>query len=276
MKKFRKDDITKIENAIPKKIHFVWVGGAEKSELCKKCIESWKMFMPEYELIEWNETNFDMNCCDYIKEAYDAGKWAFVSDAMRTYILKEYGGIYFDTDVELFAKPQGIFDIGEVVLGFDNKFLLSTGVLATVPHHKIFETLWDKYKKIHFVNSDIEETINTKLTFIVMDYIKKRRITNGEYLIGNVKIYPTKYFSDNTITSQVFAVHHFTGTWKRKTELTFWQYIVFVGKFRCLRVLSLCFMGNKSYIRINDWFWREALEKTTKNKKNKRKIYKIL
>ena len=89
---------------IPKVVHYCWFGGNQLPDDAKKCIESWRKFFPEYEIKEWNERNFDVNCCDYVKEAYAAQKWAFVSDYARFWILYHEGGLYFDTDVEL-LKP---------------------------------------------------------------------------------------------------------------------------------------------------------------------------
>lgn len=85
---------------IPKIIHYCWFGGNPLPEDAKKYIESWRKYCPGYEIKEWNESNFDINCCDYVREAYEAKKWAFVSDYARFYILYQYGGLYFDTDVE--------------------------------------------------------------------------------------------------------------------------------------------------------------------------------
>ena len=89
---------------IPKIIHYCWFGGNPLDKLGQKCLDSWKQYFPDYEIKEWNETNFDVNCCQYIKEAYAAKKWAFVSDYARFKILYEQGGVYFDTDVEV-IKP---------------------------------------------------------------------------------------------------------------------------------------------------------------------------
>ena len=86
---------------IPKVIHYCWFGRNEKSDLIKRCIESWQKYCPEYQIIEWNENNFDVNTCEYTREAYLARKWAFVSDYARLKIIFENGGIYLDTDVEL-------------------------------------------------------------------------------------------------------------------------------------------------------------------------------
>lgn len=90
-----------MEKLIPKKIHYCWFGKKEKPELVKTCIESWKIKLSEYEIIEWNEDNFDINSNIFVKEAYECGKYAFVSDYVRVYVLYKYGGIYLDTDVEV-------------------------------------------------------------------------------------------------------------------------------------------------------------------------------
>lgn len=264
-------------NNIPKIIHYVWVGGAEKSEFVLKCINSWKKYMPDYEIIEWNESNFNIDMIDYTREAYNQKKWAFVSDAIRTFVLKEYGGVYFDTDVELFCEPKEIFCKGDVVLGFDTKFLLSTGVMATIPKNEIFEKLWSQYISSHFVDSDEEETINTRLTFIVVDYIGKKKVIDGEYFVKNIKIFPCEYFSNNGKANNkpIFAIHYFAGTWKKKTQLTFLQYIIFASKFKFLSMISI-FLSTKTYIKINDSFWRAALKKTNRNLEKNANIYKIL
>ena len=93
---------------IPKVIHYCWFGGNPLTEEAKKCIDSWKRYCPNYDIKEWNESNFDITLCNYVKEAYEAKKWAFVSDYARLWILYNYGGLYFDTDVEMI---KGIEDL---------------------------------------------------------------------------------------------------------------------------------------------------------------------
>ena len=92
--------ITEESNVIPKKIHYCWFGHIPLPDLALKCIASWKKYLPDYEIIEWNESNYDINVCDYVREAYKAKKWAFVSDYARFDILYRFGGLYFDTDVD--------------------------------------------------------------------------------------------------------------------------------------------------------------------------------
>ena len=89
---------------IPKTIHYCWFGRAPMPDLAHRCIESWHKFMPNYEYKLWNEDNFDINCNKYVKEAYEAEKYAFVTDFVRLYALYSEGGIYMDTDVEV-LKP---------------------------------------------------------------------------------------------------------------------------------------------------------------------------
>ena len=93
-----------MSNQIPKVIHYCWFGGNPKSEIILKCISSWKKFCPEYQIVEWNEQNFDVNAIPFMRDAYRAKKWAFVSDVARLKILYEHGGIYMDTDVELLSQ----------------------------------------------------------------------------------------------------------------------------------------------------------------------------
>lgn len=98
--------------AIPKIIHYCWFGGKELPRDAVECIDSWKKYYPDYKIIEWNEKNFDINICDYVKEAYSERRWAFVSDYARFWILYNYGGLYFDTDVEVIKRADSIIEKG--------------------------------------------------------------------------------------------------------------------------------------------------------------------
>ena len=113
-------DINEIK--IPKYIHYCWFGKGEKPDIVKKCIESWKANLSDYEIIEWNEENFDINSNDYVREAYKVKKFAFVSDYVRVYALYNHGGIYLDTDVEVFKSFDEIFN-NESFWGFEQKII---------------------------------------------------------------------------------------------------------------------------------------------------------
>ena len=102
---------------IPKIIHYCWFGRNEKPEKIQKCIESWKIHLSDYQIIEWNEDNFDYNLLTYTKDAYNAKKYAFVSDVARVKALYEMGGIYLDTDVMVYQNFDSILK-HNCVLGF--------------------------------------------------------------------------------------------------------------------------------------------------------------
>ena len=109
---------------IPKVIHYCWFGGNPLPKLARDCIESWKKYCPGYEIREWNESNFDLECCQYVKEAASVGKWAFVSDYARFKILYVHGGVYFDTDVELIKTIDDILAKG-AFMGIEKPFNIS-------------------------------------------------------------------------------------------------------------------------------------------------------
>lgn len=112
---------------IPKKIHYCWFGRGEKPKLAKKCIESWKEYCPDYEIIEWNEDNFDVNMNAYTRMCYEQKKYAFLSDYVRLLVVEEYGGIYFDTDVEVIKSFDDLLEY-EAFFGFENTQYIATGL----------------------------------------------------------------------------------------------------------------------------------------------------
>ena len=121
---------------IPKKIHYCWFGRGEKPKLARKCIESWKRYCPDFEIIEWNEDNFDVTKYAYSKYCFDNKKWAFLSDFVRLIVIYENGGIYFDTDVEVIKSLDNLLQY-EAFYGFENEDYVATGLgFGSVPHGK--------------------------------------------------------------------------------------------------------------------------------------------
>ena len=117
--------------SIPKVIHYCWFGGNPLPKSAKKCIDSWKKYCPDYKIIRWDESNFDINCTPYCEKLYNEKRWAFLSDYARLKIIYENGGIYFDTDVEL-VKPLDDLLHNQCFMGIDTTFLVSNG-LVLVP-----------------------------------------------------------------------------------------------------------------------------------------------
>ena len=152
---------------IPKKIHYCWFGGKPLPKNAIKCINSWKKFLPDYEIVEWNESNFDVDICDYTKEAYEAKKFAFVSDFARFWILYHHGGVYFDVDVEVIKPMEHIIETGpfmaaERVLNIQkNDYpMVAAGLgLAVYAYHPIFKEIIQYYYETPFLLED--GTINT-------------------------------------------------------------------------------------------------------------------
>ena len=112
---------------IPKIIHYCWFGGKPFPSAVQKCIDSWKKYLPDYEIREWNETNYDLDKCKFAKEAYDQKKWAFVTDFVRLDVVYQYGGIYFDTDVEVIKSFDDLLN-NKAFLGFDDDCMFNTGL----------------------------------------------------------------------------------------------------------------------------------------------------
>ena len=129
---------------IPKIIHYCWFGGNPLSDLAQKCIDSWKKYCPDYEIKEWNESNFDLNSCDYVREAYQAKKWAFVTDYVRLYAMVTEGGIYMDTDVEV-IRPLDSFLSNRAFSGFEDETNIPTGIMACEKGFPLFEELLEEY-----------------------------------------------------------------------------------------------------------------------------------
>lgn len=133
---------------IPKKIHYCWFGRGEKPKLAQKCIASWKKYCPDYELIEWNEDNFNLDYNGYTRYCYDNRKWAFLSDFVRLVVVAEHGGIYFDTDVELLRDPEELLQY-EAFFGFENNSHIATGLgFGAVAHHSSVEAMKQPYLEV--------------------------------------------------------------------------------------------------------------------------------
>ena len=134
---------------IPKIIHYCWFGKGEKSTQVKKCIESWNRILIDYQIIEWNEENFDVGVNAYTKQAYENKKYAFVSDVARLYALLNYGGIYLDTDVEVYRSFDEILE-HRCVFGFEYKNWIATSFLAAEKDHPLIQEFFKQYENISF------------------------------------------------------------------------------------------------------------------------------
>ena len=216
---------------IPKIIHYCWFGRGKKSELIEKCIESWKRFCPDYEIIEWNEDMLDMEANLYIKQAYEAKKWAFVSDYARLYALYHKGGIYLDTDVEI-LKPLDEFLDQDSFTGFEAKDSPVTAVMAAHKENPIIKMLLDYYDTASFVNEDGSLNMITNTHIITEYFVKEGVKLNGKkQTVGGMTIYPQIVFCPNnfsrvfkTPSKKSYTIHHFDQSWKNEKRQDTFKY----------------------------------------------------
>lgn len=217
---------------MPKTIHYCWFGGNTLPDDAKKCIASWRKYFPDYKIKEWNESNFDLKCCDYIKEAYQAKKWAFVSDYARFWILYNYGGLYFDTDVEVIKPLKDLVEKGpfmgeETGLPNSRKSECNPGLgLAAAPGLGLYKEILIYYNTQHFLNPDgsiNQETVVTKISNIIRKHGFKGD-GSIEYVDG-IYVYPPEYFCPMdyetgivTITENTRSIHHYMASWYNPHE----------------------------------------------------------
>lgn len=206
---------------IPKTIHYIWFGKKEKSKLIKKCIESWKKYLPDYEIIEWNEENYDINKSQYIKEAYEAKKYAFAADYARFDIIYNYGGVYFDTDVELLKPIPEEYLKYNGFAGMEGNNKVNPGlVLVAKQKNILIQEILDKYNEMSYL-----ENTNKTVVDITTEILRKHGFEeNGKkQQIENFVIFPSEYFcaydfdiKEFEITSNTISIHHYTFTWGSK------------------------------------------------------------
>lgn len=207
---------------IPKIIHYCWFGGNDKLESVMKCIESWKKYLPDYEIMEWNESNFNIKKANqYVREAYDNKKWAFVTDYVRLIALYENGGIYFDTDVEVFKSFDSLLS-EKAFFGFESKDYLCTAVIACEKGNSFIKKFIDSYENRKFILSDGSfDTATTNVVSVTLMLLSKGLRPNGKMqIVDDVTIYPQYYFSSNNLINvfhkynhRIFSYHHCQASW---------------------------------------------------------------
>ena len=210
---------------IPKIIHYCWFGRGEKPAFAKKCIASWKRFCPGFEIREWNEENCDYLSIPFMAEAYQAKKYAFVSDVMRLIVLEQYGGVYFDTDVEVIKDISPLLK-DEGFIGFENDQYVASGlVIASEAHHPVIRAMIEEYKKLHFLNADgsFNAVGCPHLNTNVME--RFGLVCNGqEQIVSGIHVYPEDYFNpmDSTTgklskTKNTYSIHWYSMSWMSKS-----------------------------------------------------------
>ena len=207
---------------IPRKIHYCWFGGKPLPDDVKKYIAGWRKYCPDYEIIEWNEKNFDINCNAYVREAYEAKKWAFVTDYVRLYALYRHGGIYMDTDVEV-VKPLDDLLVYDAVSGYESETSIPTGTIAACRDNEWIGMLLRDYDDRHFISQDGKLDMTTNVKVITKLTVEKyglqldgnmKRFGNNMILLPFDYLCAKSYSTGKIIqTSDTYTIHHFTGSW---------------------------------------------------------------
>ncbi len=206
---------------IPKKIHYCWFGGKPLNKLSKKCIESWKKFCPDYEIIQWNEKNYNVAKNKYMHQAYENQKFAFVSDYARLDIIYNEGGIYLDTDVEI-IKPIDDLIALDAFAGIEaHSQYVAVGLgFGAKKGNLLIKQLLDHYEDLEFIkDGQMDLTpipIVTDEVFKENGYVYSKQITK----CCDMHIYPSEYFCPmdmNTgklqITENTYTIHHYSASW---------------------------------------------------------------
>lgn len=211
---------------IPRVIHYCWFGHGPLPEMAKKCMASWKRWLPGYEIKRWDETNFNVNAIPYTAEAYRLGKYAFVSDYARFWILYHHGGLYFDTDVELIRPIDDIVAAGPFAgreQSRDGRNLqVATGLgLGAEPHMPIYKALLRTYAHLHFTTWSGKNTVNVVgIVSRLLDSAGDIHDTSQVTRCAGINIYPAEYFcpvnyftGQTELTPRTRSVHHYAATW---------------------------------------------------------------
>lgn len=274
---------------IQKTIHYCWFGGNPLPDIATRCIRSWKKYCRGYNIIRWDESNFDISACPiYVRQAYKAKKWAFVTDYVRLKVIFEHGGIYLDTDVEI-IRPLDELLVHKAYFGFEDasainaamqnteepQYYVNTGLgFGAEKGHPIIREMMDDYENIPFILPDgsyDQEACPKRNTKVLARHGLVQNNT-FQHLKDGISVLPTQwlcpfdYWSGNgKITEQTVSIHLFSSSWmtkdlqkarkkrirkRKKTER--WQYIRYLPNRILLRVL-----GKKNYDKLRGILGRE-------------------
>lgn len=220
---------------IPKVIHYIWFGGKEKGEKVERCIASWRKFCPDYRIIEWNESNYDVTKHPFIRQAYAAKKWAFVSDYARVDVLYQQGGIYLDTDVEL-LKSLDDFLKYDFFLGFESEDYVNLGLGGgAVKGHPVLREILKCYDELKFSRDSFGLSLVTSPRIQTEVLQRHGLICNDQnQVVDGCHIFNTEYFCPMSfrtgqcrITDKTVSIHHYDMSWctdgdKRRKTVEWW------------------------------------------------------
>ena len=242
------ENVQYTSKGMPKVINYCWFGRGPKSPLIQKCMETWRKYLPGWQIKEWNEDNFDVNICAYTAEAYAAKKYAFVSDYARFWVLYHHGGVCFCTDVELLRPLDGLLEETPSVMGFEMENTVNPGTIMSGPAGSpMIGEILEEYNGRHFM---VDGKPNTKTIVATgTECLQRHGFTGGNRLqqVEEFTIYPMEYFCPfehetqmMLTTPKTYAMHHFTATWSP------WYRKL---RFRCIG-LAARMLGRERYLAL--------------------------
>ena len=228
---------------IPKIIHYCWFGKKDLPPEAKRCIASWKKMCPDYDIIRWDENNFDVNQNPFIKAAYEAKKWAFVSDYARLKVVYDNGGIYLDTDVELRKNLDSLREHGCYIGIQQNEFLCNTGLgFGATKSNPVVLKMLESYDDLTFSESHTLELSCPLLNnAVIRSYglVSNTEITD----LPEVTVYPPQYFDpyggENLLCNETYSVHHYAASWTSEKNQFNRKIARWIGQDNIISIKSL-------------------------------------
>lgn len=244
---------------MPHIIHYCWFGKGEMPALEKACMKTWSK-LNGYKIMRWDESSFDLKKSNrYVKEAYKKKKYAFVSDYVRLYALYEYGGVYMDTDMEVYRDFSKIIDAHDLVAGFEHDTIASGAFFAAIPKCPLIKELLDTYEARRFVKEDGSFDM-TPINFAWNDTLKKYGVVpNGQTQVidSDLNIFVGNWRHFNSVsmqtwhaeyTDETYTVHHYSGSWLKSTGIK--------RKIGALKNRVKLLVGFRNYAKIQKFFER--------------------
>lgn len=255
--------------SIPKIIHYCWFGGKPKPELAQRCISSWEKFCPDYEIIQWSEENFDLSTAPvYVRQAYEAGRWAFVTDYVRLKAMLDMGGIYMDTDVEL-IRPLDPFLHHRGFAGFESLKGVQTGLLACEKNFSLFREFLSYYDTASFYRPDGTQDVTTNVEVLTRLCRDRGLEMNDKYqVVEGFAVYPRQVFCPVDFdtrrlkkTRKTVAIHWFANSWHTQEELEAEEAerrrLVEDRRSRVRYAIGTTLLGEEGYTRVKAFLKKE-------------------
>ncbi|MFR9627602.1 MAG: glycosyltransferase [Rikenellaceae bacterium] len=242
---------------IPKIIHYCWFGNSPLPELTVKCIESWKRNCPDYEIMFWDESNFDVNEVRFCREAYMYKKYAFVADYVRLWALYNHGGIYLDTDMEMLKKISPMLNLSAFI-GLESDYAVGTAIIGCVKKHKWISELLHYYKDRSFIRPNGAHDTKPNPQILTANLESYGFTTGNKFQVIKdfLTIYPIDYFyplsyetKEISLTKNSYCIHHYAATWCNKRGANLPKFIE-VNYNRCVKLIRLLYKPILKYKRV--------------------------